>query len=833
MNREGIALQTPASIETSRRDALLLAEYRDPFGHLLHTGAAMLALFLCPLGIVPAEIGFWMLVAISALRSWTLVPAWAGVLRWPCARWFLALVAFAVLSLAWSSDPTTGVMRLKFLRAALWALLLWPVLGDPWARPRLLAALLAGVGLLAATQIGCALIPSLGERASASGAYGGLHGETSKAALWCAAGLCAAIGAVCQPPLRRSWVAGALAAGLLAASGILLAGSLRVLASTCLALALCAGVAMIASRRMSRLTIAAMAGAAGLAAGAWALNPTLATRAGAELQSISTAAPDPAQGAAGPTQALLRELWWTAEWNAFLSRPIAGHGWGSTPTIVASSPRTDQFLSSHPGLREHDRGILAPSHPHSLYLMTLGELGAIGAVLLAGAIGTAVRASVAAARNGPLYAGTCAALLTWLLAAAGDTVTNSNVMALGTVLVTLAMGAQPVQRRSREELSAGAKGRTRVAVFVEKFGMPGGSERFTQETVLRMAGTGRFEFHIFANRWNCSRADISFYRVPMVRFLRPLRPWLFVHLARRMIERGKFDVIHSHHACPGADIVSLHGTTRRFWVERIQRRRIGLFDRVSDSIDRAMMAHGAQTTFMPVSTLVMETYRESFGQLPGTWSVVHPGADTARMRGSPVARRAARGNLGIQDDEIVLVFVGMNFEAKGLRRIIESIAIATPRLAPLRARLLVVGRGDVERHAELARALGIGDRVSFEGVQDAGLERYYHAADAFIMLSAYETFCMAALEAMAAGIPVIITDRMGICDLVRDGEHGIVLPADAGEELVSAAILRLADRGLRERMGERASAVAHAHDWGVVTSRLEEEYVRAAQRTIA
>jgi len=827
--REGVAPSATASPETLRRDALLLAEYRDPFGHMLHTGTAMLALFLCPLGVVPAEVGFWMLVAVSALRSWTLLPAWAGVLRWPCARWFLALAAFASLSLAWSSDPAFGVLRLRFLRATLWAFLLWPVLGDPWARPRLLAALLAGVGLLAATQTVGALIPSLGVGASANGGYGGLHGEPSKAALWCAAGLCIAAGALGQPALSRSRLAGVLALGLIAAIGIALAGSLRVLASTCIALALCAGLSLIVSRRMSRWPIAAFTSAIGLLVATWALAPSLTARAGMELQSMSSSADDAARSADGPSDATLRRFWWTAEWHAFLSRPIAGCGWGSTPTNVASSPGTDRFLSSHPGLRENDRGIIAPAHPHSLYLMTLGELGLIGSVLLVGAIVTALGAAVSAARLQPLYAGVCAGLLMWLLAAAGDTVTNSNVMALGTVLVTLAMGAHPVQRRSRAELSADAHGKTRVAVFVEKFGMPGGSERFTQETVLRMADTGRFDFHVFANRWNCSRSDISFYRVPMVRFPRPLRPWLFVHLARRMIDRGVFDVIHSHHAFPGADIVSLHGTTRRFWVEQIQRRSVRLFDRVSDSIDASMMAGGARTTFLPVSTLVIETYRRTFGELPGHWSVVHPGADTARMYGSPDARRAAREVLGMQDDELVFLFVGMNFEVKGLHRIIESLAIAAPRVAPLRVRLLVVGRGDAERYAALARTLGIADRVSFAGVQDCGLERYYHAADAFVMLSVYETFCMAALEAMAAGLPVIITERMGIRDLVRDGEHGYVVPVDASPEAVADRLVALSDPEVRTRIGSCGRDVARAHDWSAVAARLEHEYTRIAK----
>jgi UDP-glucose:(heptosyl)LPS alpha-1,3-glucosyltransferase len=73
-----------------------------------------------------------------------------------------------------------------------------------------------------------------------------------------------------------------------------------------------------------------------------------------------------------------------------------------------------------------------------------------------------------------------------------------------------------------------------------------------------------------------------------------------------------------------------------------------------------------------------------------------------------------------------------------------------------------------------ARDLGVGGDVIFAGPQSQGIERYYSAADAFALLSEFDTFGMVVLEAMAAGLPVIVSDRMGARDIVTDGVNGFV-----------------------------------------------------------
>ncbi len=98
------------------------------------------------------------------------------------------------------------------------------------------------------------------------------------------------------------------------------------------------------------------------------------------------------------------------------------------------------------------------------------------------------------------------------------------------------------------------------------------------------------------------------------------------------------------------------------------------------------------------------------------------------------------------------------------------------------------------------------------------MERYYRAADVFMMLSRFDTFGMAVLEAMAAGLPVIVSGNVGARDVVAEGVNGFVAadPEDAGT--VAARIVSLLDAGVRDRMGLHAFRAASGLSWDRVAA---------------
>lgn len=374
----------------------------------------------------------------------------------------------------------------------------------------------------------------------------------------------------------------------------------------------------------------------------------------------------------------------------------------------------------------------------------------------------------------------------------------------------------------------------RVAVVVPKYGLVGGGERFAAELTERLARTGRYEFHVFANRWKSSGPGIAFHRIAAVRFPRSLRPLGFAWLAGRMVARGGFDVIHAHERVFRADVFSMHAVPHGGWVRDVRNKRPSLFDRATIFLERRMMAGSSRSVFLPVSTLAAEALQREYDVEPARIRVVHPGVDAERFSGPDRAacRAEIRRRHGIGETDLLVLFVGMNFEVKGLDAVVAAVAKARRARPDAAIRLVVVGKGDERKYGDLARELGIGDAVAFAGPQAEGVERYYRAADLFMMLSLFDTFGMAVLEAMAAGLPAIVSPNVGAKDVVEEGVNGFVIPAPGDSDAAARAIAAMADGDARARLAAEAARTAARHTWDRTAEEVARVYeaVRAGRR---
>jgi glycosyltransferase involved in cell wall biosynthesis len=125
--------------------------------------------------------------------------------------------------------------------------------------------------------------------------------------------------------------------------------------------------------------------------------------------------------------------------------------------------------------------------------------------------------------------------------------------------------------------------------------------------------------------------------------------------------------------------------------------------------------------------------------------------------------------------------------------------------------LWVVGRGDDARFGRLAERLGIRDAIRFLG-QRADVESLYEGADIFVLPTLYETFCIAAYEAAASGLPIVSTRVSGVVDLVGEDVAGILVERTA--ESVGEALGRLTfDAELRAGLGREGRQRAASYRW--------------------
>ena len=137
-----------------------------------------------------------------------------------------------------------------------------------------------------------------------------------------------------------------------------------------------------------------------------------------------------------------------------------------------------------------------------------------------------------------------------------------------------------------------------------------------------------------------------------------------------------------------------------------------------------------------------------------------------------------RAAWGIGEHDALLVFAGMDFRRKSL----ATALLALARVAS-QPKLLVLGDGDIPKFQRQAAELGIERQVIFAGRQ-TDIEKFYGAADLFVLPTIYEPFPNVNLEAMACGLPVITTRTAGGADLIMPGKNGsLISDAWAVDEL--------------------------------------------------
>lgn len=162
-----------------------------------------------------------------------------------------------------------------------------------------------------------------------------------------------------------------------------------------------------------------------------------------------------------------------------------------------------------------------------------------------------------------------------------------------------------------------------------------------------------------------------------------------------------------------------------------------------------------------------------------------------------------------------IVCVGRLIERKGQHHLLRAFAGLLARAGGEPPRLLLVGTGDAEPQLkQLAHDLGIGHAVEFAGfVPRERMPEVYRRADIFVLPSQSEGMSIALLEAMACGLPVVVTDTGGTDELVRPGGNGLVVAWGDVAGLEAALAGLAADAGLRRTMGAAARQTAVRTAW--------------------
>ena len=237
-------------------------------------------------------------------------------------------------------------------------------------------------------------------------------------------------------------------------------------------------------------------------------------------------------------------------------------------------------------------------------------------------------------------------------------------------------------------------------------------------------------------------------------------------------------------------------------------------------------AIGEEQVVKASSALIANTASEAaslvslYDACPDNVFVVSPGVDlrTYRVNGG---KKSAREKLIINQDQLMLLFVGRIQPHKGPEVLIRAVAEMVQHTPTLRGKLRAVimggpsgnGSREPERLEGLARFLGVAEMIQFvPPVPHEELSDWYRAADLVCVPSYSESFGLVALEAQACGTPVVATAVGGLRAAVADGISGVLVDGH-NPKAWSATLMRLLMEPQR-RVLLSMGAVNHASNFG-------------------
>jgi glycosyltransferase involved in cell wall biosynthesis len=321
-------------------------------------------------------------------------------------------------------------------------------------------------------------------------------------------------------------------------------------------------------------------------------------------------------------------------------------------------------------------------------------------------------------------------------------------------------------------------------------------ERF-QPAIICLTRSGK------AAEW-ITRGDVAIFELQK----RPGNDWSAVRRLSRLLRQQQFHIVHSHNWG-----TLIETTLARRWAGvpvHVHSERGTVLGALDLSSTRRWLRGTAMRWALIGADAVIsnahataERVEASCGYSRARITIIPNGVESLAMPQAPAVRREVRRQLGIPESAFVVGSVGRLVAVKNFPMAIA--ALAQLRREPVDVHFLLVGDGPERDALQLqAKAAGVADRVHFPG-HCTEVERYYAAMDVYVNCSLSEGLSQSLIEALSAGLPLVVTD-VGDSRHVADGECpcGVVVPSGAASELAGVLLTLLQDDSRRQRFSASA-----------------------------
>jgi glycosyltransferase involved in cell wall biosynthesis len=366
----------------------------------------------------------------------------------------------------------------------------------------------------------------------------------------------------------------------------------------------------------------------------------------------------------------------------------------------------------------------------------------------------------------------------------------------------------------------------RLAVISPSLDKRHGTERLVVEWISQLADA--FEIHIYSQQVaDVDLSVVTWHRIPKIPGPHTLNYvwWFTANWLRRawdsLFGNLRHDIVYSPGInCLDADVMSVHIVFAQYvqgvqaslalsrnsilsWPRILHRK---LYYRLAMALERRLYTASG----VPLLLIAKRTATELqlfYGRAEKLF-VFYVGLDHETF--NPPRRRAlrqdARRQLNLSSDRFALILVGNDWHNKGVGVLVEALS----RLRNHPIDLLLVSREDPAPHCVTIHEAGLDGRVHFLPPRD-DVEFYYAAADAYVGPSLEDTFALPPQEAMACGLPVIVSASNGTSEIITDGADGLILNDPKSADSLAAMIRMLCEHPeFCARLGAQAAETARA-----------------------
>lgn len=314
-------------------------------------------------------------------------------------------------------------------------------------------------------------------------------------------------------------------------------------------------------------------------------------------------------------------------------------------------------------------------------------------------------------------------------------------------------------------------------------------------------------------------ARVVIHKAPRFSANNQLSPFLYTRHVQKLKNSLSADMVFGNGYTLFDDVTWVH-FSRLARIARLGSRHWKLY--VGAVLEKLL--YGTSRLLLAPSSLVAEDLRKLYG-LPNDKIVVQPhGVDTEHYRSIAEKRKGFAGT----EDEVCLLFVGADPIRKGFHLLLRSLGYVRDRR---NLKLIAVGFDPDQEMRLLVEKLGLRRIVTFEKiVTTEKLEDLYQSSDIFVLPSLYDPFSIAALEAMASGLPVVVSHYTGVKDVLCNWHDSVLVdPFDINEFAEALSILAHDDK-LRRKIGTNARHTAQRFSWENVAKNMLKTFEKTFGR---